>query len=168
MSNMQMPHLFFEDMNNNPMYSDFTITLWIKPYDVANTDTEDPIFQLDANNGSSWGITYYNGLLVMGVGSSGLPLQPTLNEWNFISIVWNCESSTVWIYHNGELYDDINTAISNTLGYEERDNLLYALPYFLLSDFRIYATSLSANDIKSLYQNEAYVDSNGVVLGPIH
>lgn len=166
MGNIRMPHLFFEDRNDDPFYSDFTITLWIKPYDVANTT--EPIFQLDRGDGSSWGITYYNGLLVMGISSDGLTLQPTLNEWNFISIVWNCESSTVWIYHNGELYDDINTAILNTLGNVESYSVLYTLPYFALSDFRIYATSLSSNDIKSLYQNEAYVDSNGVVLGPIH
>lgn len=166
MSQIQMPHLFFEDVNNDPFYSDFTITLWIKPYTTANTS--DSIFQLDKTDGSSWGITYYDGLLVMGIGTDGLTLQPTLNEWNFISIVWNCESSTVWIYHNGELYDtDSNAAILNTLGTAQLYSVLYTLPYFTLSDFRIYATALSANDIKSLYQNEAYVDSNGVVLGPI-
>lgn len=36
-----------------------------------------------------------------------------------------------------------------------------------MSDARIYATALSENDIKSLYQNEAYIDTNETVYGAI-
>jgi len=36
-----------------------------------------------------------------------------------------------------------------------------------LSDARVYVTPLSADDIKSLYQNEAQLDALGNVLGPI-
>lgn len=37
----------------------------------------------------------------------------------------------------------------------------------LMQDFRIYASALSANDILSIYNNDAYIDTNGEIQGKI-
>lgn len=46
----------------------------------------------------------------------------------------------------------------------------YTSPYFngKMSDFRIYSTTLSSQDILSLYNNEAYIDNNGNVYGAVY
>ena len=95
---------------------------------------------------------------------------PSVNVWHHY--VMTGDGTTCKLYLDGELYGQAKTykAISGTSIYINGwdSSTSYCSNDMSMSDFRIYATALSADDVKALYQNEAYVDSNGVVLGPIH
>ena len=90
------------------------------------------------------------------------------DKWNMLTMVSN--GTNALFYLNGELkltgtYKALvsgnyfigswsNTSTQNYKGY--------------VCDARIYATALSADDVKSLYQNSAYIDSSGNVYGAVH
>ena len=92
-----------------------------------------------------------------------------LNEWNHCVFVHS--DSDCKIYLNGE-YIATGTAKAanpsgnyfvgawNTATQQNFDGLM--------SDFRIYATALSAEDVKSLYQNSAYIDNQGNIYGAVY
>ena len=77
-----------------------------------------------------------------------------------------------YVYLDGELWGEAKTykAISGTSIYINGwdSGTQYCSDNTDISDFRIYATALSADDVKSLYQNSAYIDSSGNVYGAIH
>lgn len=93
-----------------------------------------------------------------------------LNQWTHVAIVW--DDSTIKFYINGQLDKSITstgTSTSNTnyhirIGQEGGNRQVKGN----LSDVRVYATALSASDVKSLYQNSAYIDSSGNVYGAVH
>ena len=98
------------------------------------------------------------------------------NEWNMITLVYDGTGTRTYL--NGELhhtYTNVSYGISfNTnarlfLGCEA-STASPASPYFngMESDFRVYATALSADDVKSLYQNSAYIDNQGNIYGAVY
>ncbi len=98
-----------------------------------------------------------------------------LDEWTMITFVYDETGTRTYI--NGQLHHTCsftsygihyNTNARLFLGCEA-SSASPSSPYFngKMSDFRIYATALSAEDILSLYNNEAEIDQSGIIHGQI-
>ncbi|MGM9544032.1 MAG: LamG domain-containing protein [Romboutsia timonensis] len=92
-----------------------------------------------------------------------------VNTWTFIAISYTGQQYSV--YKNGSLYQTVdygsNGQVYNPVLY--LGNSLYngtpstETDEASMSDFRVYSTALSAEDIKQLYESRARIDKNGNV-----
>ena len=94
---------------------------------------------------------------------------PSVKVWHHY--VMTGDGSVCKLYVDGELYGQAKTykAISGTSIYINGwdSGTTYCSDNTDMSDFRIYATALSADDVKSLYQNCATIDADGTIHGQI-
>jgi len=91
------------------------------------------------------------------------------NDWNHFVVV-KTGDTTRDVYCNGVLLTPAaNNYYTHATGFWiGQRNATGALPFYgYLSDFRAYATALSEKDVKSLYNNNAYIDSDGKIYGKI-
>ena len=162
-------------------YDNLTIAAWMKPTTTPSSWTGSIGIANDASSYTNKAVTIsnYGGKFSIHIpnGSSWGTTQSTytipLNTWHHC--VATISGTTVKMYIDGALNKtftaDFGTATNHTNpqievgvdlpGTDEIYNGYY-------SDVRIYATALSADDVKSLYQNSAYIDSSGNVYGAIH
>ena len=96
-----------------------------------------------------------------------------LNEWTHIC--FTIKDGIARYYKNGVLAGTSNRTQYGTLIHGNISNGIggYSLSSSKnwiggLSDFRLYCTALSAEDIKSLYQDFAYIDNNGNMYGTLY
>lgn len=91
---------------------------------------------------------------------------PTVNIWHHW--VMTGDGATCKVYQDGVLWGIAKTykAISGTQIYINGwdNNTNYCSDNYSISDFRIYCTALSADDIKKLYETSMEIDSNGNIL----
>lgn len=89
--------------------------------------------------------------------------------WTHVAFVFKNSNVTKLIYINGIEHTNKNgpNKTSTPHGIPATVTVGTNLAGYI-SDYRIYATALSADDVKSLYQNSAYIDSSGNVYGTIH
>lgn len=131
------------------------------------------------SNGNRLNGMYYGYLWNTGDGTSN-PIYkpntttqitaPSLNTWHHY--VMTGDGTTCKLYLDGELYGQAKTykSITGTSIYINGwdSGTAYCHDNMDMSDFRIYATALSIEDVKSLYQNSAYIDNQGNIYGAVY
>lgn len=147
----------------------FTVNLWFKK-DTLGTKNYETLFggpsgfEMDTRSGSSTTLSLY-----MASARGGNVFSPfNFNQWYMITMVR--DGTNEMYYINAELKKTIEAKsmpsgqyyIGSWYGTSKQNY------YGNISDFRIYATALSAQDILSLYHNSALVDEQGIIHGAIH
>lgn len=169
--------------------SEMTVNIWAKATTWPTNGgrllscTETGGFNLEAGNSGYWRFPIYvytnsgQTSSAYKYDSNEIKIADLIpNDWNMITLVY--DNTGTKTYLNGELHHtytntsygiNFNTNARLFLGCEA-STASPSSPYFngIESDFRIYATALSADDVKSLYQNSAYIDSSGNVYGAVH
>ena len=154
-----------------------TVAVWMKPsstpsswagtFGIAHDNSSSNKSFVIGNYGGKFTMQSANGGWV-NIQSSTLPID----EWHHC--VATLDGTTIKMYFDGEL---VNTYTINwgstTVASDTRVQVGNDLPgsneiyYGYYSDARIYATALSASDVKSLYQNCATIDPDGTIRGQI-
>ena len=163
-------NLALKDMINSAI----TYAFWIKPESESGARS----VYFGSYSGISWSVekTAGNQLRLYWNSSPDETCSGAIitdGVWQHICIT-KSGTNDVKVYINGvqkwtstATHSSLNFPTTYRIGRDTRSN--DGTPYKgLMSDFRIYATALSADDVKSLYQNSAYIDSSGNVYGAVH
>lgn len=142
---------------------EYTIAVWVKTSSIPSAGSYFYKGLIDLYFTTSGTLTYMYGS--SSSGGSGSSVVYTLGEWIHI-VVTRDNTGLFTVYINGvnkytttrDMYARYTTDV---LGYNKSFT-------GQLSDFRIYATALSADEAISLYQNNAYIDDSGNIHGQIH
>lgn len=148
-----------------------TVAFWVKWSSIPSTQT---IGFIDEGSGLAFGLSYGNIIVscqVAGAASCYNASVLSANNWYHIVVV-KTGATTRKLYINAVEQTANSTTnywsyINNELQIGKRKNTGEGITGWM-SDFRMYATALSADDVKSLYQNSAYIDSSGNVYGAVH
>ena len=162
--------------NNSVQYtlSSFTVAFWFKPRAISKQHFVFGSFDNWCANGMGiWreaSKSFYSILIKSdaesGYSSSGGQTF-TMDAWNFYAITW--DGTTIKVYLNNELkktetygrsgncvFKNLflgNSAINGIQSSETEEAAM--------SDFRLYGTALTADDVKYLYETSAAIDNNG-------
>lgn len=156
-----------------------TLNIWFKSTNTSGSNGYHMIVDSTANrqwyeiavNNSGY---FRGGLYVNGTRyADNCTSTNALNgEWHMLTLIY--DGTAVKRYYDGILEKSSNVTITSGLSSptalvlgRDGPNATYACKESYLSDFRIYATALSADDVKSLYQNCATIDPDGTIRGQI-
>lgn len=149
-----------------PNAGSFTINLWFKKPELGSKGYETVFggisgFEMDTRNSTSATLSYY----VTG-NNRGLTVQSplSLNTWYMLTMV--SDGTNELYYLNGEYKKQIEKKGMPTGNYfigAWRDSVSQNFKG-LISDFRVYATALSADQVKRLYNTPVSLSNNGTLL----
>lgn len=142
---------------------EYTIAVWVKISSLPSTASYFYKGLIDLYFSTSGNLSYMCGISPSS--GSGSSIAYTLGEWVYM-VITRDSVGVFTVYINGVNEDTMTRDMyarytTDVLGYNNSFT-------GQLSDFRIYATALSADDIKSLYQDSAYIDSSGNIYSAVY
>ena len=168
------------DADRGAMVRDaITVNLWCKFTTWSNpiSCTEGGGWNIENNSGYVSFPVYISGVGYKVARSTKTPANLTDGNWHMLTGTFDREN--IKIYIDSILEGTAATDSTNMIGYNGNNAILIgaeasgthapASTSFVgnISDVRIYATALSLEDIKSLYQNCVTIDLDGVVRGQL-
>ena len=157
-----------------------TVNLWTK----FDTWAQNPISCTESGgwnfeNASGSGVRFpvYVASVGYKTANSGIPATSLAGSWHMLTGTF--DSNNVKIYIDGELKGTTAVGSSNGISYYnnylfigaeahgDSESPAYSLFAGNISDLRIYATALSADDVKELYNVGAWIDNKGNLGGYI-
>ena len=148
-----------------------TLSCWVRSYGLGSGMTQSGLISLGYGNTLFLGTSGYYYRIDNGssLGSIGANQNPHDGNWHLVTATY--KSGVASIYIDGILKNSVSCIFSNRyiniggncIGTEVNNSPVYNLNGDI-SDIRMYATALSADDIKELYNTSAYVLDNGTLL----
>ncbi len=161
-------------INPTGFTNSWTFAMWVKAND------SDSFMTWGSSNGNRLNFFITSSYVANNTGDSGdnpfqkngTNISPSLinnNTWHHIVVTGNGSANILYIdgteVARAKTYKSL-TGTQYFISGWDATNTNYRLNGSV-SDFRIYATALSASDVKSLYQNNAVIDSDGTIHGKI-
>ena len=146
---------------------EWSCAAWVKPTTAGNYQNLNNFNESNRLYHGTYPLLYLNSGAndYYNYGNLALPA----NQWNHIVFVFKNSTGTKLIYINGENHTNTNGPNKTSTPKGIPDTVVIGGGNYEggLCDYREYATALSADDVKSLYQNCATIDPDGTIRGQI-
>lgn len=159
-------------LTNLPTFIDMSVSFWMKPYSSGQTAC---LINYRNAVGNDLAIFLIGGNVRFDAGGqTQFANYAVTTDWQHVCVTFNNSTSKKQLYINGVLKQEVTVGSSigvsssfGTIGSSSNGSAgsvggnVYS---GILSDYRIYATPLSAEDVKELYNTSAMVCNNGTVM----